>query len=137
MIRAMRRAVLSVLLVCVVVFAAPALASGGSNRIGGCTKSQVRPSAIILFCGDDGAYVNHIRWSSFGAATARGSGTYAFNPCKPNCAASKYKTYSVKLVASQAKPCWDAHNDYRMLELVFAAGAPSPTKNFALYCPAG
>jgi len=137
MIRAVRRAVLSVLILGVIVFAAPALASGGANRIGGCTKSQVKPSDVILFCGDDGAYVNHIHWSSFGGATARGSGTYAFNPCKPDCAASKYKTYSVKLVVSQAKPCWDAHDDYRELGLVFAAGAPYTTKKFTLYCPAG
>lgn len=136
MISAMRRAVLSIVVVGV-VFATPALASGGSNRIGGCTKSQVKPSEIILFCGDDGAYVNHILWSAFGGATAHGSGTYAFNPCKPDCAAGKYKTYSVKLVASQAKPCWDSHDDYRMLELVFGAGAPYATQKHSLYCPAG
>jgi hypothetical protein len=136
MISAMRRTLLSVVVV-VVVFATPALAAGGSNRIGGCTKSQVKPSEIILFCGDDGAYVNHIRWSTFGGATAHGSGTYAFNPCKPNCAASKYKSYSVRFTASAAKPCWDSRDDYRKLELIFAAGAPYATKNFALYCPAG
>jgi hypothetical protein len=138
MIGAMRRAMLGIPLVVVAVFAASALASsGGSNRIGGCMKSQVKPSTIILFCGDDGAYVNHIHWSSFGGATSRGSGIYAFNPCKPDCAASKYKTYSVRLVASQAKPCWDAHDDYRLLELVFGAGAPYATQDHSLYCPAG
>ncbi|HEX2703502.1 MAG TPA: hypothetical protein VHM72_08730 [Solirubrobacteraceae bacterium] len=133
----MRAVVPSALIAAVVMFAAPALASGGSNRIGGCTKSQVKPSAIVLFCGDDGAYVDHIRWSAFGGATAHGSGTYAFNPCKPDCAASKDKTYSVKFTASQAKPCWDAHDDYRALELFFAAGAPHATQKFTLYCPAG
>jgi hypothetical protein len=136
MISAMRRALLSIVIVGF-VFAAQALAAGGSNRIGGCTKSQVKPSEIILFCGDDGAYVNHIRWSAFGGATAHGSGTYAFNPCKPDCAASKYKTYSVKFTASHAKPCWDSRDDYRKLALVFGAGAPYTTKNFVLYCPAG
>jgi hypothetical protein len=132
----MRRALLSVVVV-VVMFAAPALASGGANRIGGCTKSQIKPSEIILFCGDDGAYVNHIVWSTFGGLAAHGSGTYAFNPCKPDCAAGKFKTYSVKFTASQARPCWDRRDDYRKLELVFEAGAPYTTKNFVLYCPAG
>jgi hypothetical protein len=136
MISAVRRTLLSVVVV-IIVFATPALAAGGSNRIGGCTKSQVKPSEIILFCGDDGAYVNHIIWSTFGGATAHGSGTYAFNPCKPDCAAGKYETYSVKFTASAAKPCWDSRDDYRKLKLVFAAGAPYATKNFALYCPAG
>jgi hypothetical protein len=116
---------------------APALASGGSNRIGGCTSSQAKPTDITLFCGDDGAFVDKIHWHSFGGATAKGSGTYSFNPCKPDCAASKDKSYSVTFTASQAKPCWDGHDDYRALTLDFAAGAPYTTKKFALYCPTG
>lgn len=121
----------------VALCAAPALASGGSNRIGGCASSQSKPSMIVLFCGDDGAYLDKIHWNTFGGATAKGSGTYAFNPCKPNCAASKYKSYAVTFTASQAKPCWDGHDDYRALALGFAPGAPYKTKQFTLYCPTG
>lgn len=132
-----RRLILIALAVSLALFAVPALAAGGSNRVAVCTKSQAKPSTIVLFCGDDNAYVNKIRWSAFGGATAKGSGTYTFNPCKPDCAAGKFQSYGVTFTASQAKPCWDGHDDYRALALDFAAGAPYKTKTFTLYCPAG
>lgn len=138
MIGAMRRLTLTVCLAALALYSVPALASGGTNRVvGDCTKSQVKPGELILFCGDANALVNHIHWSSFGGAQASGSGIYSFNTCTPNCASGKFKNYSVKLTAAQARPCWDMHDDYRKLSLAFAPGAPYKTKKFTLDCPTG
>ena len=125
---------LAVLALC----ASAAIAATGNNRVvGGCTKSQTKPSEIILACADGNAAVDHIHWSSFGGPQATGSGIYSYNTCSPSCVAGKVKSYSVKLNAAQAKPCWDMHDDYRELSLVFAADAPYKTKKFTLYCPTG
>jgi hypothetical protein len=139
MIAAMRTiSRLAVAIVLLAVCASAALASGGRNRVvGDCNKSQIKPSEIILACADGNAGVEHIHWTSFGGATARGSGSYFYNTCTPSCVAGKVKSDPVTLSASQAKPCFDSQDDYRALSLVFAAGAPYKTKQFTLYCPTG
>jgi hypothetical protein len=125
-------------LVVLALCASAAFAATGKNRVvGGCTQSQTKPSEIILACADGNAGVNHIHWTTFGGATARGTGSYFYNTCTPTCVAGKVKSYSVTLTASKAQPCFDSQSDYRALSLVFAAGAPYKTKQFTLYCPSG
>jgi hypothetical protein len=140
MIRAVRRLTLSACLVALALVAVPAVASSGSNRVvGECTKSQTRPTEIVLACADGNAYVNHIHWTAFGGATARGTGTYVFNTCTPNCAAGTFKHDSVRFTATDARACFDMHDDYRVLALTFVGHSPFPTreKSFQLFCPVG
>jgi hypothetical protein len=143
MIRAMRRPVgLAIALVFVGLAAVPALAAGGKNRlVGDCTRSQIKPNQIVLDCADANAEVLHIKWSSFGAAKAAGTGTYSVNGCTPNCAAGTFENYPVKLTASDAKHCDDGNvDDYMSLLLTFVGTPPPSTRSplkYPLYCPIG
>jgi hypothetical protein len=135
----MRRLVFSVALVSCALVALPALAAVGGNRIvGDCTKSQVRPSTVVLACADGNAYVNHIKWKGFGGASSSGSGSYTLNTCKPYCAAGKFVSYPVDFTATQAKPCPDHQDDYRQLSVTFLAARPQGFgrhHSTTLFCP--
>jgi hypothetical protein len=143
MIRAMRRPVgLAIAVVFVALLAVPALAATGKDRlVGDCTHSQIKPAQIVLACADANAVVLHVKWRSFGAAKAAGTGTYSVNGCTPNCAAGAFKNYPVKLTASDAKHCADGDvDDYMSLLLAFVGTPPPATRSplkVALYCPIG
>ena len=47
---------------------------------------SVRPSEIILDCGDGNAFLGHLVWSSWTPSTATATGVYVKNTCSPNCA---------------------------------------------------
>ena len=120
--------------------AIPALASAGARRVvGNCTKSQVRPAAIILACADANRSLTHLHWSSFGGTTARGSGRYEVNDCTPNCAAGRFHSYPIGLVLSNARPCPDGRDDYRSATISFTStrmpGQRSARGQEALSCP--
>jgi hypothetical protein len=46
-------------------------ATAAARVVGNCTRSQVRPSTIIVACADAGVQLTHLRWTSFGGARAR------------------------------------------------------------------
>jgi hypothetical protein len=118
-----------------------ALAAGGSNRVvGNCDKSEVKPSSIILACADVNNYVNKIHWRAFGGPTASGSGTFVENTCTPSCVAGKFKDYPITFTLSQAKPCFDERNDYRLIAITFTSDRPPKTPVHTkeeLFCPVG
>jgi hypothetical protein len=117
--------------------AVSALASGSARRVvGDCTKSQARPSSIVLACADDNLVLTHLHWSSFGASDATASGDYYVNGCTPDCAAGKFHSYPIKLTLSAARECPDGHDDYREAAFTFLATRPrgAPSK-YALFCP--
>jgi len=123
------------------IAAAPALASGGSNRVvGNCDHSQVKPKSIILACADVNAYVNKISWKAFGGPTANGAGTFVQNTCTPNCAAGKFKDYPVTFTLSNPKPCFDQRDDYRLIAITYLGNRPPTTPVHTkqeLFCPVG
>jgi hypothetical protein len=102
-----------------------ALASADARRVvGNCTKSQVRPSAIIIACADDNLSLTRLHWSSFGGATAHGSGEYYVNDCTPDCAAGRFHSYPIELVLSRARRCPDGRDDYRTATISFTSTRP-------------
>ena len=110
--------------------AIPALASGEARRVvGNCTTSQVRPATIVIYCADANAALTHLRWNSFGGASASASGSYHENDCKPNCAAGHFHDYAVRVVLSKARACPDKHDDYRRATLAFTGSRPSDVKS--------
>ena len=51
-----------------------------------CEYPEYKPSTIMIFCGDGGAYVDKITWNTWGQDGAQGTGQYFKNLCQPNCA---------------------------------------------------
>jgi hypothetical protein len=59
----------------------------------------VKPKSVTQFCADGGAGVTDIKWSAWGASSAKGVGTYYINGCDPDCADGKisYSKVNVSL----------------------------------------
>jgi hypothetical protein len=56
-------------------------------------QSSVKPSAIVLDCGNDSASLENITWSSWTAPRALGTGTYVVDSCIPDCAEGTLTRY--------------------------------------------
>ncbi|MBV8064283.1 MAG: hypothetical protein JOY73_02015 [Actinobacteria bacterium] len=79
----------------------------------GCThKPEVRPASIIVACADANFYVDHIRWSSWGAAGAVGKGTAHRNDCTPNCAAGHFHASPVTVRLSKVVTCVKGRREF-------------------------
>jgi hypothetical protein len=133
----MRSRVGLVVLLVVGALAMTAAASVGARRVvGNCTRSQVRPATIVLFCADFNLQLTHLDWSSFGASTAFAKGDYYVNSCTPNCAAGTFRSYPIRVALSGARPCPDGHDDYREAAFTFVATKPrGALSKFQLSCP--
>ena len=58
-----------------------------------CGMAQIKPSSLTQFCADAGTEVAKIRWNTWSAKGASGTGILAINSCDPYCAAGKiYQT---------------------------------------------
>ena len=51
-----------------------------------CEFPEFKPETIMIYCGDGGAYIDHITWSSWSRDGANGEGEYYKKLCEPNCA---------------------------------------------------
>ena len=60
----------------------------------------VKPKSVTQFCGDGGAGVTNIKWSTWGSSSAKGTGTYYINGCDPDCADGKISYSKVNLSLS-------------------------------------
>ena len=54
-----------------------------------CEIPVQRPEQIMLTCADGGMIVTDIKWQSWDATGATGTGTYSQNMCDPSCAEGK------------------------------------------------
>ena len=54
-----------------------------------CEFPVQRPEQIMLTCADGGMIVTDIKWQSWDATGATGTGTYSQNMCEPSCAEGK------------------------------------------------
>ena len=54
-----------------------------------CEFPVQRPEQIMLTCADGGMVVTDVKWQSWDAKGATGTGTYSQNMCEPSCAEGK------------------------------------------------
>jgi hypothetical protein len=95
--------------------------------VSNCEKQVYKPSAITVFCGDSGVVIQKIKYSSYGAKTAAGTGTAVVNLCDPNCAAGKTKNYPVKFTLSKVKQCGDSYQ-FQKLQMTYTGAVPKGQK---------
>jgi hypothetical protein len=82
-----------------------AVAAGGKVYFSqGPTVKQIRPSTLQL-TGDGTLAVFKAKWSTWGGATAIGTGVAEYHGCTPSCAASKVHNVNVSIVLSGVVPC--------------------------------
>lgn len=55
----------------------------------GLSAPKLKPASLTIACADANTLVDAIHWSSWTSTSATGTGTFTWNTCVPNCAASK------------------------------------------------
>lgn len=87
---------------------------------------HVRPADFILACGDGNSRLSSLRWSHWGAHSAKAEGVNWLNDCKPYCAAGKFHSYRVVVRLDRAEP-WKKRpqvQHYTRMTLTYSDGRP-------------
>ena len=72
----------------------------------GCRGHAVRPSNIILACGDGEVWATNLRYgSSYGGRTAWASGRLHYVVCQPNCAQGTVRSAATQIKLTEIVRC--------------------------------
>lgn len=64
-----------------------------------------RPTTVIFeYCGDGGAQLDHMTWTSWGPSGADGQGYFSVRTCKPNCAQGGLARFPAEIHATNPAP---------------------------------
>ena len=126
--------------VAVAAVAIPTTAASAQNTnlrvfVSNCEKQVYKPKSITVFCADAGVVITKVKYSSYGAKKATGTGTAAVNLCEPNCAAGKTKNFKVKFTLSKVTQCGDSYQ-FRKLQFSYVGAKPKGdrTQNTSYVC---
>ena len=89
-------------------------------------KPQVRPSQVIFACGDGGFSARNLQWTGWGENFAAAIGIGEVNDCTPNCAAGKFHSFRIVLIASGHQACPEGRPAYRTVTYAWVGRSPSP-----------
>ena len=99
-----------------------------------CQHAHVRPSRLIVACGDGNLVLTHMHWTRWDGHTARGHGTALYNTCSPNCAQGHFGRAPVQATLSRPGYCGsEAVYAYRTL-VVDVAGRGRQRAQFSYLC---
>ena len=92
-----------------VILLTPSAASAASSRVyvanDSCRGHSVRPSKIILACGDGEVWATSLHFSAYGAGTAWASGRLHYVVCQPNCAQGYVKSVPARFKLTKIVRC--------------------------------
>lgn len=71
-------------------------------------KPALRPAEVVLTCADAGITAQRLTWTGWGEPFAAAVGEASVNLCTPNCAAGRFQSYKVVLVARGRRRCANA-----------------------------
>jgi hypothetical protein len=89
-------------------------------------KPQVRPAEVVFACGDGNFSARSLRWTGWGESFAAGIGLGEVNDCTPNCAAGKFHSARIVLIASGRQTCPDGRPAYRTVTYAWVGRSPFP-----------
>ena len=90
-----------------------------------CEFPVQRPEQIMLTCADGGMIVTDIKWQSWDATGATGTGTYSQNMCDPSCAEGKRVDVPVIAYLSELFE-YKGRNVLRTLDIKAVSGRELP-----------
>ena len=93
-----------------------------------CEIPVQRPEQIMLTCADGGMIVTDIKWQSWDATGATGTGTYSQNMCDPSCAEGKRVDVPVIVNLSELFE-YKGRNVLRALDIKAVSGRELPDGN--------
>jgi hypothetical protein len=88
-----------------------------------CYNETIRPSDVVVACGDGNFQLKSMRWRHWHANTARGDGTGVYNDCDPYCAAGHFHSEGVRVWLSKPKYC-EAKHRYMYTRLQYHLAEP-------------
>lgn len=65
----------------------------------------LKPSQLMIACGDGGFFITGLRWSNWSQRAAAGAGTGHLNDCEPTCAAGHFHAYPVEIALATPRTC--------------------------------
>ena len=80
-----------------------------------CVTLVAAPRHLMLACGDGNFWLDGMRWRSWGAARATGTGTAHANDCNPYCAAGHFHAYPVSVTIGGLRTCSNGRREYTKL----------------------
>lgn len=69
-----------------------------------CEFPVYKPETIMIYCGDGGAYIDKINWTSWRQTGAVGTGEYYRNLCESDCADGQIVHYPVNILLTDLTP---------------------------------
>jgi hypothetical protein len=98
----------------------------------GCGGSEIRPTSILLGCGDGGQSLFQLRWSRWTVDDARATGEWWQNLCIPDCAAGHGVTAHVSVRLFRARVCSDRKLQFTRLTFRLVGEKPAADAKVAL-----
>ena len=96
-----------------------------------CEFPVQRPEQIMLTCADGGMIVTDIKWQSWDATGATGTGTYSQNMCEPSCAEGRRVDVPVIVNLSELFE-YKGRNVLRTLDIEAVGGRELPDGSMGL-----
>ena len=92
-----------------VILLTPMATSAASSQVyvanDDCGGHAVRPSTIILACGDGAVWATSLRFSAYGGGTAWASGRLHYVVCQPNCAQGYRRSVPTRIKLTRIVSC--------------------------------
>jgi hypothetical protein len=101
-----------------------------------CRVGVQRPTRIVFTCADVGAYIDHLRWTTWSGRVAIGSGSFHYNDCDPSCAGGHFHSLAARIRLYRRRACPErTHLYYRDATLITPGNAsasvsPAPRRPF-------
>jgi hypothetical protein len=93
---------------------------------------QVKPTRVMLACGDANFWIASLEWHGWGTTTTKATGTVHYNDCNPYCAAGHFHTVpgSATLSILKAGTCKGEparfYTHLRVVPVAHGKNVPSP-----------
>jgi hypothetical protein len=98
-------------------------------------KPQIRPTEIVLACGDGNESIDGLTWVGWGSRFAAGRGTISINDCSPSCVAGHDHSYPVVVLTTGHERCTPSGKlAYRSVTIAFLDGKPHTTVSQTFPC---
>ena len=91
------------------------------------------PELISLACADNNYLVRDLKWSNWGADSARAEGTAFINDCDPNCADSGFTELPVTVTVRKPQECGYNAKLYSRLDVAYV-DEPARDETFDIGC---
>jgi hypothetical protein len=93
---------------------------------GRCFDLKVKPTRVILACGDAGLFLSGMHWTDWGKPRGHGTGRMLANDCDPSCVDGMFISYQVRVTLSGRKRCRGNRFQYTRVRYSFPEDSPFP-----------